>query len=170
MKDITIIFSHSKRYNKILFWFRSKFLGHSATHVGFGLLYRGEPIVFHMSAKGAVRTERQRFLRHNDIVKEYAIVPDLRYDLEKHFKYLGTPYDYGSAVWHLIALIVRPLKQFFIYYKIKNAFYCANFARQIDETGKIKSWSSIDPNWASVDELMEACRVSNEFKEIIDEK
>lgn len=166
MSQITIIFSHSKKYNPYFFWIRKTFLRHSSTHVAFGIEKGGLPHVFHMSGKGAIRTPRDKFLIKNNIIKEYKIVPDLSEQLKSHLKYLGVKYDLNSAIWHFIALLIRPLKQLLIFYKVKNSFYCANFARQIDKDNKIKSWQKINHYWASVDELQNACENSSEFIDI----
>jgi hypothetical protein len=163
---MTIIFSHSKYYNPIFFWFRSIFLGHTSTHVAFGIEKDNQPYIFHMSGKGAVRTSREKFIEKNVIVKEYKVIPDLSDDLSAHLKYLGTGYHHVSALIHLLALLIRPLKQFLIFYKIRNMFYCANFARQIDRDDRIRSWRRIDRYWASVDELQTACRDGAEFIDI----
>jgi hypothetical protein len=163
---LTIIFSHSKSYNPILYWFRKTFLAHNATHVAFGIEVDNKPHVFHMSGKGAIRTPRQRFDDKNIIIKEFEIVPDLSEDLEAHLNYLGHPYNTTSAVLHFIMLLLQPIRQLLIFYKIRNMFYCANFARQLDRNDKLKSWRKIDKQWASVDELQAACENSSEFIEI----
>ncbi len=161
--DMTIIFSTYKRYNPALLWFRKNVLGQSSTHVSFGIKKDGKPYVFHMSGKGAVRTPRDRFVKKNYIIQEFMIVPDLSDELQAHLRYLGTRYDGASMTWQVVSLLFRPLRQFFIYYKIRNNFYCANFARQLDKDDRIKSWRHIDKHWASVRELQEACNNSSEF-------
>jgi hypothetical protein len=164
MMNITIIFSTYKKYNPIFLWFRKLLLNQSSTHVSFGIEKDGKPIIFHMSGKGAIRTPRDRFVKKNYIIQEFEIIPDLSNELQTHLKYLGTPYDANSAFWQLVAAIIRPLKQFLIYFKIRNKFYCANFARQLDANDKIVSWRHVDKQWASVDELQHACQNSNEFR------
>ena len=166
MSEMTILFSTSKRSNPLLLWFRANILKQSATHVAFGIEKDGQPIVFHMSGKGAVRTPRDVFNKKNFVIQEFQILPDLSKELGAHLKYLGAKYDQNSATWHFIALLFRPLKQFLIFFKIRNAFYCANFARQLDRDNRLISWRKIDKRWASVDELQRACQESSEFCEI----
>jgi hypothetical protein len=162
---LTILFSNSKNYNPFFLWFRKTFLRHRSTHVSFGIQKDNQPYIFHMSSKGAVRTPRAKFLSKNLVIKEYRILPDLSDQLLRHLQYLGAPYHQMSAIWHFLALLCRPIKQLLIFYRIKNMFYCANFARQLDQANQIQSWRKIDPYWASVEELQLACETSSEFQE-----
>jgi hypothetical protein len=164
---MTIIFSISKR-QPFLAFFRRLLFGHISTHVSFGIEIDGFPIIFHMSNKGAIRTPRARFERKNTIVKEYRVLPDLSEELTAHLKYLGAKYDNLSLIAHYVALTVRPIKQLLIFFKIRNGFYCSNFARQLDGNDKLKAWRAIDKNWASVDELQVACENNkDEFQEVV---
>src|SRR5271154_972025 len=163
---ITIIFSAGKTENPFLLFFRPLIHKYPSTHVSFGIEKDNEPVIFHMSYKGAVRTPRDKFLIKNDIVKEYKIVLDLSDELKQHLQYLGTKYDHLSSFAHTLTLIFRPLKMILIYFKIRNMFYCANFARQLDKDDKIKAWRQIDKHWASIDDLQAACQNSPEFIDI----
>lgn len=164
---ITIVFSEGKTDNPILKLFRPIFHRYRSTHVSFGIEVEGKPYIFHMSYKGAVRTRRDRFFVKNDLVKEYRIVPDLSDELKTHLQYLGkAKYDYPSAIVHMITLVFLPLKMLLTFFKIRNMFYCANFARQLDSHDKVKAWRKIDKRWASIDELQAACENSPEFEDI----
>jgi hypothetical protein len=164
---LTIIFSEGKTHNPILKLFRPIVHKYRSTHVSFGIEVHGKPYIFHMSYKGAVRTPRSRFLAKNDIVKEYRILTDLSDELKSHLQYLGkAKYDHMSAIVHMMTLLFHPLKMLLIFLKIKNMFYCANFARQLDSHDKVKAWRKIDKRWASVDELQAACENSPEFEDI----
>jgi hypothetical protein len=163
---MTIIFSTTKRDNLLLYISRRFLRRYPSTHVAFGIQKDGQPVVFHMSLKGAVRTPRAKFLAKNHILKEYRIVPDLSEQLQKHLRYLGAPYDHMSAAWYYAGMVFRPLKQMLIFFQIRNGFFCANFARQLDAQDKIQSWRPIDKYWASVDDLQAACENSPEFEEI----
>jgi hypothetical protein len=163
---MSIIFSAGKTKNPFLLFFRPFFHKHNTTHVSFGIEKGGKPYVFHMTFGGAVRTARERFLVKNTIIKEYRIVPDLSDELKTHLKYLGTKFGHVSALMHFITLIFTPLKLLLVYFKIRNMFYCANFARQLDKNNRVKAWRKIDKNWASIDELQAACESSPEFEDI----
>jgi hypothetical protein len=158
---MTIIFSISKR-QPFLAFIRRLIFGHISTHVSFGIEVNGKPIIFHMSNKGAIRTPRAKFESKNAIVKEFAIIPDLSEELQKHLNYLGAKYDNISVLAHYATLLFRPIKQLLIFYKIRNGFYCSNFARQLDINNKLKSWRTIDKYWAGVDELQKACENNKE--------
>lgn len=163
---MTIIFSAGKTNNLLLLLFRPLFHKYNTTHVSFGIEKDGKPYVFHMTFGGAVRTPREKFLVKSAIVKEYKIVPDLSNELKQHLNYLGTRFDHLTALMHMVTLLFRPIKQLLIFYKIRNSFYCANFARQLDKDNKVKAWRKIDKSWASIDELQEACENSPEFEDI----
>jgi hypothetical protein len=164
---LTIVFSEGKTDNPILKLFRPIFHKYRSTHVSFGIEVNDKPYIFHMSYKGAIRTRRDRFLVKNDIVKEYRILPDLSDELMTHLQYLGkAKYNHVSAFIHMITLIFHPLKMLLIFLHIKNMFYCANFARQLDSHDKVKAWRKIDKRWASIDELQAACEASPEFEDI----
>lgn len=163
---MTIIFSAGKTKNPFLLFFRPFFHKYSTTHVSFGVEKDNQPYIFHMTFKGAVRTPRERFLIKNDIIKEYKILPDLSDELKEHLKYLGTRFDHLSAFMHFVTLAFMPLKLLLVYFHIRNMFYCANFARQLDRDNKVKAWRKIDKSWASIDELQAACENSPEFEDI----
>jgi hypothetical protein len=164
---LTIIFSEGKTHNPFLKLFRPLFHKKRSTHVSFGIDVDGEPYIFHMSFKGAIRTPRARFLAKNQIVKEYRILTDLSDELRRHLQYLNkAKYDHLSAVVHMATQLFHPLKMLLIFFKIKNSFYCSNFARQLDSHDKVKAWRQIDKRWASIDELQIACENSPEFEDI----
>lgn len=164
---ITIIFSEGKTNNPILKLFRPLVHKYRSTHVSFGIEVEGKPCIFHMSYKGAIRTPRDRFFVKNNLVKEYRILPDLSDELKTHLQYLGkAKYDHLSALVHMITLLFHPLQMLLIFFKIRNMFYCANFARQLDSHDKVKAWRKIDKRWASIDELQAACESSPEFEDI----
>ena len=164
---LTIIFSEGQTNNLFLKFFRPFVHKYRSTHVSFGIEVEGKPYIFHMSYKGAIRTPRDRFLIKNDIVKEYRILTDLSDELREHLKYLGkAKYNHLSAIVHFATLLFHPLKLLLIFLKIRNTFYCANFARQLDSHDKVKAWRKIDKVWTSIDELQAACESSPEFEEI----
>lgn len=164
---LTIVFSEGKTDNPFLKFFRPFVHKYRSTHVSFGIDVGDKPYIFHMSYKGAIRTRRDRFLVKNDIVKEYRILPDLSEELQEHLKYLGkAKYDHLSAIVHFATLLFHPLKLILIFLHIRNMFYCANFARQLDSHDKVKAWRKIDKRWASIDDLQAACEDSPEFEEV----
>jgi len=164
---LTIIFSEGQTNNLFLKFFRPFVHKYRSTHVSFGIEVGDKPYIFHMSYKGAIRTPRDRFLIKNDIVKEYRILPDLSEELQEHLKYLGkAKYNHFSAIVHFATLLFHPLKLLLMFFKIRNGFYCSNFARQLDKNNKIKSWRNINIHWASVDELQVICESSPEFMDI----
>lgn len=163
---MTIIFSAGKTKNPILLFFRPLIHKYPSTHVSFGIEKDGQPVIFHMTFGGAVRTPRERFLVKNDIIQEFKIVPDLSDELKQHLHYLGTKFGHLSAFWHFATLVFVPLKMLLIYFKIRNMFYCANFARQLDKNNKVKAWRKVDKHWASIDDLQAACQDSPEFIDI----
>ncbi|HTR77155.1 MAG TPA: hypothetical protein VMH39_03565 [Gemmatimonadaceae bacterium] len=161
---MTIIFSTLKRHNRLLVWVRAHILRTTpASHVAFGI---DGAKVFHMSARGAVMTPRDVFIRKNVIIDEYEILADLSSELAAHLRLLGAPYDHASAVWHYVATMARPVKQLLMYLRIRNAFYCANFARQLDRNDRIAAWKTVDKYWASVEDLLNACQGSREFRSV----
>jgi len=157
----TIIFSTAKRYRSKLFSL-IKFLSHNREHVALGFTRDKNKYVFHLTFKGAIITPIEKFMKYNVIFKEFEIIPPVPLNsfIEQR---MGEFYGKLSG-WITLSNLCFPFVMSLLsLLKIKPAYNCANFARQVDD-GSIKSWSHIDFNWATSEQLLAACETSNEFR------
>lgn len=122
----------------------------------------GEKHIFHMTFKGAIVTPINKFLKYNIVHKEFEIIPQVSLEFFIAQR-MGEPYGKLSGLI-VLANMCFPIIKLLSLLKIKPIYNCANFARQVDPNGLIKSWSHIDFNWATSKQLFAACESSNEFR------
>lgn len=159
---ITIIFSENKR--PILRFFR-RILGIPASHCSLGISKKREGNkIFHSTFKGTVYTDREYFLKKNDIVAEFLIGKDLSEEFLEMEKTLGSEYDESAANVLQFAEVIPFLIYCLIKLKIKPKYYCSNLVRRLDKHNILHSWKDIDKDWTRLFDLYESC-IKNEYDE-----
>jgi hypothetical protein len=147
------------------------------SHVCLGTEIFGEPVLIHSALDGETGrtgvqiTPRSKWLEDNELVAEYAIVPEVSEEMMRPMiQLLCERYDKLGLLGYVIVIVAKWLGR-----KIQNplanvkALVCARYVMRLDPTGTlIPEWAGMDPEKTTPHDLLVLCRSGVSFSKVCD--
>jgi|SRR5579863_199833 len=155
-----------------------RWMTNSATsHVCLGTEIFGEPVLIHAAIDGETGhngvqiTPRDKWLDDNELVAEYAIIPEIGEDsMRPMIRLLCEKYDKLGLVGYVAVVVAKWLGK-----KIQNplasakALVCARYVLKLDPTGRlIPEWAGLDAEKTTPHDLLVLCRSGVSFSKVCD--
>lgn len=161
MSQPTLIFATTtKLISRLIRWVT----GSRVSHAAIGVVWEGVPVILEATQGGVVLTPRDRWLEHHIVVAEYGFKAGVLVDLPEAIQSVGRSYDYTGLVGYLVVLIGRRLGR-----RLRNPFaterglVCSEFVLCLDKDGSISTWSGLDAEATTPEDLLKLCVEGKEF-------
>ena len=143
------------------------FLGRKISHCAIGFNYKGVPSFLHSTWPSVKISPRDDFLKEDNLVAEFEILPELDDEVVLAEKRVGEPYDAPGLIGYIFVLLFRkfgiklhnPLAS-------KSASVCSEFIIQLDVNNEIPEFYRLDPATVTPRDLFDICSNGKSFKKI----
>jgi hypothetical protein len=154
--------------DKILSRLIRKLTHSAASHVALGLSVQGVPVLLQADVGGVQITPREKFMRHHQIVSEWAFTVDIEPALSRGVREIGERYDYVGLFGYLAVVLGRLFHR-----RIRNplasrkAVVCSEFVVGLDPEGHaVPEWKGLDPEETLPADLLVICEQSAAFTKV----